>query len=312
MSEDNLPLVTIIVPTYNEEIDIGRTMDALAALDYPLLEVVVVDDASEDRTLDIVQQYKGRIPNLRILPQPINRGVAAARNVGLREAQGEITVILNADVCPGSDFVRRIVPHYQYSDTDYLVVDARVINDETIYARYVQARHVHDQKTVDISTIHWTEGFSCRRDVALAVGGFPEEFPGASGEDAVFTEALAAAGYHRGLDFSIVVPHIAPATLREFWKQRLGRGRGGAYRLFAYEKRPLRRWRVLLSIVGTLMLVALLVPALRYAWELKEFSPGGKGDWLGLAWAHTVDRVAVALGYWRGVREIARSNPIKG
>lgn len=298
--------VSVIVATYNEETDIERTMEALAALDYPALEILVIDDASKDRTLDIVRCYEGRIQNLRILPQTINRGVAASRNVGLREAKGAVTIILNADVCPKPDFIRQIVPYYQEDRADYVAVNAQVMNTETIYARYIEARHIHDQRSMDLDAIHWTEGWSCRREIALAVGGFPEEFPGASGEDAVFTEALTAAGYRRALDFSIIVPHVAPPTLYEFWQQRMGRGRGGAYRLFAYEKRPAIWWRVLFSTLATLLLVALMIPALRYAWELKEFSPEGRRDWLGLAWAHTVDRIGVAIGYWRGFREIIR------
>lgn len=306
MKHSDPVLVSVIVTTYNEEMDIERTMEALAALDYPALEILVVDDASKDRTLDIVGCYEGRIQNLRILPQAINRGVAASRNVGLREARGAIAVILNADVCPKPDFIHHIVPYYVEDRADYVAVNAQVMNMQTIYARYIEARHIHDQRTMDQDTIHWTEGWSCRREIALAVGGFPEEFPGASGEDAVFTEALAAAGYRRALDFSIVVPHVAPPTLYEFWKQRIGRGRGGAYRLFAYEKQPAVWWRVLISTLATLLLAGIMIPALHYAWQLKEFSPRGSRDWLGLAWVHMVDRAGVAVGYWRGYREISR------
>jgi glycosyltransferase involved in cell wall biosynthesis len=298
------PLVSIIVPTYNEEADIRTTMDALAALDYRLLEILVIDDASQDRTLEIVESYRDRIPSLHVLPQQTNRGVAASRNVGLKEAAGSIVVILNADVFPEPDFVRRIVPYYVRDEADYLIVDARVANGEAVYPRYVQARHEYELATMDMDTLHWTEGFSCKRDAALAVGGFPEEFPGASGEDAVFTERLVEAGYRRGMDFTIVVPHIAPPDLREFWKQRRGRGRGGAYRLYAYERQPVRWGSVIRSLGGTWLLAGLLVPAMVYAWHLTAYSPRGKQDWLPFAWAHSVDRVAVSAGYYRGCREI--------
>jgi len=301
------PLVSIIVPTYNEEADIPYVMEALTRLTYRPIEIVVVDDASKDRTLEIVQSYKGRIENLTILPQTINRGVAAARNFGLREARGEIVVILNADVLPEPDFVERIIPYYQQG-ADYLLVDSRVMN-EGLYPRYIQAQHEYYLR--DYSDLQWTEGYSCRREAALAVGGFPEEFPGASGEDAVFGDRMKER-YKRAVDFTIVVPHIAPPDLKEFWKQRRGRGRGGAYRLYAYDKRPLRWGSVIRSVLGTWGLAFTLIAPLSYAFQLTHYSPRGKRDWLPFTWARLIEMLATAAGYWRGCREIARQTANKG
>ncbi len=298
------PLVSIIVPTYNEEADIGRTMDALAAQTYRPLEVIVVD-ASDDRTPEIVRGYDGRIPGLRLIRQRPIPGVSVARNDGLREARGDIVVILNADVFPGSDFVECIVPHYQRG-TDYLSVESVVANTGAVYARYIQAQHASDQEN-NPTEAAWTEGFSCRRVSALAAGGFPEHFGrNTAGEDRVFTEALAELGARPARDASIVVPHIAPSSLREYWRQRLGRGRGGAYVLYAHEKRPLRWPAVARSVLGTWLLALLLVPALVHARRLTRYSPRGRRDWLPLAWARLVEMAATGAGYWHGCREIAR------
>jgi glycosyltransferase involved in cell wall biosynthesis len=307
MTTSSDPLVSVIVPTYNEEADITQVMEALANLTYRPVEIVVVDDASQDRTLEIVQRYKGRIENLVILPQAVNRGVAAARNVGLREAKGEIVIILNADVLLESDFIERIIPHYQQG-ADYLLVDAKVMN-EGLYPRYIQAQHEYCLR--DYSDLQWTEGYSCRREAALAVGGFPEEFPSASGEDAVFGDRMKAR-YRRAIDFTIVVPHIAPPDLNEFWKQRRGRGRGGAYRLYAYEKRPLRWGSVTRSVLGTWGLAFTLIAPLIYAMRLTHYSPRGKRDWLSFTWVRLIEMLATAAGYWRGCREIARQAKHRG
>mgnify|MGYP001449099425 CR=1 FL=1 len=298
------PLVSIIVPTYNEEADIGRTMDALAAQTYRPLEVIVVD-ASQDRTPEIVTSYADRIPDLRLIRQRPLPGVSVARNDGLRAARGEIVVILNADVFPHPDFVERIVPHY-LNGADYLSVESRVANVERVFPRYIQAQHAYDQAH-NPDEAAWTEGFSCRREAALRAGGFPEHFGrNTAGEDGVFTEGLAQLGCRGARDFSIVVPHVAPAAFGEYWRQRLGRGRGGAYRLYAHEKRPLRWPAVARSVLGTWLLAALLVPALLQGWRLAAYSPRGQGDWLALAWARLVEMVATGAGYWDGCREIER------
>jgi len=297
------PLVSIIVPTYNEEADIARTLEALAALTYRPLEVVVVD-ASRDRTPEIVQSYADRVPNLRIVPQGPKRGVSVARNVGLREARGEIVVILNADVFPEPDFVDRIVPHYA-SGADYLLVNSRVANVKHTFPRYIQTQHQYDMAHY-ADQMEWTEGYSCRREAALAVGGFPEVFGrNTAGEDAVFGDRMRSR-YRRAADFSIVVPHVAPVVFQEYWYQRLGRGRGGAYRLYAYEKRPMRWGVILRSVLGTWLLAALLIPALVHVGRIAPWSPRGRWDVLPLAWARLVEMVAVGAGYWNGCREIAR------
>src|SRR5688572_14703074 len=101
--------VSIIIPTYNEEEDIARTMDAMAALSPHPLEVIVVD-ASRDRTPEIVRSYEGRIPGLRLIRQGSKPGVSAARNDGLHAATGNIVVILNGDVFPPPDFIDCILP----------------------------------------------------------------------------------------------------------------------------------------------------------------------------------------------------------
>lgn len=296
-------LVSIIVPTYNEESDIARTMDALAAQTYRPIEVVVVD-ASRDRTPDIVQSYADRIPHLRLLRQRPRPGVSVARNDGLRAASGEIVVILNADVFPEPDFVERIVPHYQ-NGADYLSVDSKVANLDHAFPRFIQAQHVYDQQN-NPEEAAWTEGFSCRLAAALDAGGFPEEFGrNTAGEDGVFTGRLSRS-YRHASDFSIVVPHVAPAAFREYWVQRLGRGRGGAYRLYVHEKRPLRWGTVVRSVIGTWLLTLIGVPALIDAWRLTPYSPRGRRDLLALWWARTVEMAATGAGYWNGCREIAR------
>lgn len=303
MGSNGGPLVSIIVPTYNEEADIGRTMDALAAQTYRPLEVVVVD-ASKDRTPEIVQSYADRLPELRLIRQRPKPGVSVARNDGLHEAKGDVVVILNADVFPGPDFVERIAAHYA-NGADYVPVDSRVANIESVFPRYIEAQHVYDRHH-NTEEADWTEGFSVRREAALAVGGFPEIFSrNTAGEDGVFSERLRAS-YRRSTDYSIVVPHIAPAAFGEYWNQRLGRGRGGAYRLYAFEKRPLRWGAVVRSVLGTWFLAALIVPAMITAWRLAPYSPRGRRDWLPLTWARLIEMVAIGAGYWNGCQEIAR------
>ena len=92
--------LSIIVPAYNEELRLPPTLDRLhrflsaQQLSY---EIVVVDDGSRDRTVDIVLAAMPAIPNLRLVRQVPNRGKGAAVRRGMLEAHGQIRVMCDAD-----------------------------------------------------------------------------------------------------------------------------------------------------------------------------------------------------------------------
>jgi cellulose synthase/poly-beta-1,6-N-acetylglucosamine synthase-like glycosyltransferase len=100
------PKVTVIVPTYNEAELIESKLDDLARQDYPseLLEVVVVDSASTDGTVERVEGWVGRGRGLRlsIIRESVRRGKAFALNNALKHATGDVVVITDADARWGS------------------------------------------------------------------------------------------------------------------------------------------------------------------------------------------------------------------
>lgn len=86
------PLVSVVIPCWNQGHYLGEAIESVLAQEYPRLELVVVDDGSEDNSLEVARRY----PGVRSLRQP-NSGVAAARNRGLAETVGELVVFLDAD-----------------------------------------------------------------------------------------------------------------------------------------------------------------------------------------------------------------------
>ncbi|MBD1918188.1 MULTISPECIES: glycosyltransferase family A protein [Cyanophyceae] len=90
------PLVSVIIPAYNAEKFIAKTLESVLAQTYHNIEVIVVDDGSEDRTAQIVQSYMERTSQLKLLSQK-NLGVAAARNLGIHQAKGKFIAPLDAD-----------------------------------------------------------------------------------------------------------------------------------------------------------------------------------------------------------------------
>lgn len=85
---------SIIIPVYNGAATLPRTLDSVA--DLPDAEVLVINDGSTDETGSVLREYSEKYPNFRIFYQE-NRGVSAARNVGLRHARGEYLLFLDGD-----------------------------------------------------------------------------------------------------------------------------------------------------------------------------------------------------------------------
>jgi glycosyltransferase involved in cell wall biosynthesis len=113
--------LTILLPAYNEEQAIVRVLaevvEALAEIDSPA-EILVVDDASTDRTAILAEQFAQdcwQCP-VRVVRCPENRGAGAARKVGVRAAHGEIVVMLDADGSYPAESIRELVSHFPAYD----------------------------------------------------------------------------------------------------------------------------------------------------------------------------------------------------
>lgn len=89
--------VSIIVPAYNVEELLEDCLHSLLAQEVQPKEILLINDGSTDRTGDICDDYADRYPHIRALHHPTNRGQAAARNLGVKEARGEFIVFVDSD-----------------------------------------------------------------------------------------------------------------------------------------------------------------------------------------------------------------------
>lgn len=87
------PLVSVIIPTYNRAWTLAKAIDSVLAQDYKNLELIVVDDGSNDNTSNLIDRYDGRLKLIR----QANAGVSSARNRGIAEAGGDFLAFLDSD-----------------------------------------------------------------------------------------------------------------------------------------------------------------------------------------------------------------------
>lgn len=95
--ERRTPLISVIVPVYNVEGYLEDCLDSLLAQTYPSLEILLIDDASRDRSGSICDACAARDSRVRVIHFPENRGPSAARNEGIRQAQGAYISFVDAD-----------------------------------------------------------------------------------------------------------------------------------------------------------------------------------------------------------------------
>ena len=95
------PELSIIIPSYNEELRLPATLDKIASYIQSSrrnTEVIVVDDGSKDRTAQLAESYRGKLPNLRVLSNDVNRGKGYSVRHGSLEALGEVILFTDADL----------------------------------------------------------------------------------------------------------------------------------------------------------------------------------------------------------------------
>lgn len=115
------PLVSIIMPCYNMEKFLCRSVDALLANEYENKEIILVDDGSSDSTSGLICDYSSRYPCVRGIYKP-NGGVASARNVGLDVACGKYIMFVDPDDYVTSDYICAAVAKAEESQCDMLLM----------------------------------------------------------------------------------------------------------------------------------------------------------------------------------------------
>ena len=120
-------IITILVPAFNEEKTIADTIESLLRLDYPshLLDIIVLNDGSTDKTGQIAAEYAQR-GDIRLIENRINQGKAKSLNIGIKEAKGELIATLDADTVIEGDILTKVGGYFRDEDVGSVIVRVRV------------------------------------------------------------------------------------------------------------------------------------------------------------------------------------------
>lgn len=138
-SEHFRPLVSVIVPAWNEEVGILKTVRSLLRNSYPRIEVIVVNDGSTDSTHDIVDAFMKtpeaaqRHPHVRVhYVSQKNGGKGKALNTGVARAKGDIVVTMDADSVFAKNAIERLVHHFADPRIDAVVGNVKIAANKTL------------------------------------------------------------------------------------------------------------------------------------------------------------------------------------
>jgi biofilm PGA synthesis N-glycosyltransferase PgaC len=223
LPDDELPFVSVVVAAYCEEPVIERTLAALLALDYPRYEIVVVDDGSTDRTVELLRPYAadGRI---RLLEKRRNEGKAMALNDAVPILRGEIVTIVDADIQPHPDTLRHLTPHFRHARVAAVAGNPQVTNTSSLLAKVQATEFASIVSVLRRAQRVWgriltVSGAICafRKSAMVDVGLFDPEM---ATEDIALTWKLQRRFYDVRYEPRAVVAMQVPETLSALYRQR--------------------------------------------------------------------------------------------
>jgi cellulose synthase/poly-beta-1,6-N-acetylglucosamine synthase-like glycosyltransferase len=232
---DHYPSVTVLIPAYNEEKVLGRTIESVIEASYPYKEIIVIDDGSTDRTYQIALGYGNQ--GVKTVQRP-NGGKAAALNYGLLFARGEIVVTVDADSLIGKNALVELVKNFRDPEVAAVAGNIKVINRKNLLTNcqaleYISGINIFRRALAIFSNVTVVPGClgAYRREV-LSGGGFYD--PDTLVEDFDTTVKTLKAGKIVQASSAAVCYTEAPETWGDFIKQRLRWYRGNFQALWKH------------------------------------------------------------------------------
>jgi peptidoglycan-N-acetylglucosamine deacetylase len=221
------PKVAVLIPAYNEEKVIVRTMRAALNSDYPDIRVIVIDDGSRDRTLEVArhafvkEEAAGRV---LILTKP-NAGKAEALNYGIEHIlDAELFVGIDADTIIARDAISHLVPHFVNPKVGAIAGNAKVGNRVNLWTRWQALEYITSQnferRALDVlgavSVVPGAIG-AWRVSAVREAGGYQID---TVAEDADLTMALLRRGYRVEYEDMALAYTEAPTNANGLMRQR--------------------------------------------------------------------------------------------
>jgi biofilm PGA synthesis N-glycosyltransferase PgaC len=226
-----LPLVTILVPAYNEGAVIQGSIRSLLELDYPRYEILVIDDGSKDDTFLKASAYAGDYGKavVRVIRKP-NGGKARALNTGIENATGGFILCMDGDSALHPQTLRKAIRHFREPQIGAVAGSVKVVNRTNLLSCLQALEYIEG-----LNMVRAAQGFFrlvniipgpigvFRREAVEGVGGYDHD---TFAEDCDLTLKLLIAGWQVQYEPGAIAYTEAPEKLLDLLKQRYRWTRG--------------------------------------------------------------------------------------
>ncbi len=275
---DYEPRVAVLIPAYNEEKVIVRTIRSVMMSTYKNIRVIVIDDGSKDRTYDVAREaYPADIASgrLTVLTKP-NAGKADALNFALQRFDEEIYVGIDADTIIAHDAIARLVPHFANPQIGAVAGNAKVGNRVNLWTRWQALEYITSQNferraldLFDVVVVVPGAIGAWRTAPVKAGGGYHAN---TVAEDADLTMNLLEQGYSVIYDDQALAFTEAPVTADGLMRQRFRWSFGILQAIFKHRGAISRHRAMGLFALPNILIFQILLPLVSPLIDLMFFA----------------------------------------
>jgi cellulose synthase/poly-beta-1,6-N-acetylglucosamine synthase-like glycosyltransferase/peptidoglycan/xylan/chitin deacetylase (PgdA/CDA1 family)/spore germination protein YaaH len=260
------PRVAVLIPAYNEEKVIVRTIRSVLNSDYPHLRIVVIDDGSPDRTSEVARAaYPEEIATGMVtVLRKVNGGKAEALNYAVSELEEEFYVGIDADTVIAQDAVSKLICHFADPEVGAVAGNAKVGNRVNLWTRWQALEYITSQNferraldLFNIVTVVPGAIGAWRTDAVRQGGCYPVN---TVAEDADLTMNLLEQGYKVIYEDRALAFTEAPATARGLMRQRFRWSFGTLQAIYKHQAAFLKNKAMGLFALPNILIFQILLP----------------------------------------------------
>ncbi len=235
--------ISVLVPAFNEEKTIKETIESIFNIDYPIKEVIIINDGSSDRTKEIAEELLKKYPKLKLINKA-NSGKGDSLNQGIKIAKGELVVVVDADSYPDKDSFKKLVGYFDDEKTGAVTCVFTPRNDH----KFIEKMQVIEYNIIAftrrlfgyVDGVYVTPGpLAMYRKTALEdISGFDTKN---MTEDIEIAWHLVKAGYSRKMCLATHATTTAPDKFKAWYRQRRRWNIGGIQCISKYKKQFMKK-----------------------------------------------------------------------
>ena len=139
-------MISIVMPVYNGEKYLKKSIESILNQTYPVWELILIDNGSEDDSFRICQEYAKKDERILVIHQYQNKGVSAARNLGMERVTGEYVTFLDSDDWVAADYLEQLMNTAKNTQADMLVCQFQRVYDKQRYEEEAILQSKEEQK----------------------------------------------------------------------------------------------------------------------------------------------------------------------